>query len=112
VELENVIQRHPGVIEVAAVASPCPVLGERIHVFLHALEAVDTEAVRALCRSALADYKTPDFVTVTDTPLPRNLNGKLVKATLREQARAQAIDRSATALTPPAALAPAQTTTA
>ena len=92
VELENVIQRHPGVVEVAAVASPCPVLGERVHVFLHATEPVDPEAVRALCRRMLADYKTPDFVTVSATPLPRNLNGKLVKAPLRAQAR-EAADR-------------------
>lgn len=95
VELENVIQRHPGVIEVAAVASPCPVLGERIHVFVHATEAIDTEAVRALCRRMLADYKTPDFVTVSATPLPRNLNGKLVKAPLRAQAREAAVQRHA-----------------
>jgi len=95
VELENVIQRHPGVIEVAAVASPCPVLGERIHVFVHATESIDTEAVRALCRRMLADYKTPDFVTVSATPLPRNLNGKLVKAPLRVQARNEAEQRNA-----------------
>ncbi|MGO4390412.1 class I adenylate-forming enzyme family protein [Variovorax sp. M-6] len=87
VELENVIQRYPGVIEVAAVASPCPVLGERVHVFVHATEPVDAQAVRAQCRRTLADYKTPDFVTISATPLPRNLNGKLVKAPLRELAR-------------------------
>lgn len=87
VELENVIQRFPGVIEVAAVASPCLVLGERIHVFIHALEKIDTEALRSFCRERLADYKTPDFVTVSEMPLPRNLNGKLVKAPLRDQAR-------------------------
>lgn len=96
VELENVIQRHPGVIEVAAVASPCPVLGERVHVFVHAVEPVDTEAVRQLCRRMLADYKTPDFVTVSATPLPRNLNGKLVKAPLREQALKAARERTHT----------------
>jgi long-chain acyl-CoA synthetase len=94
IELENVIQRHPGVIEVAAVASPCPVLGERVHVFVHALEPVDPEAVRTLCRRMLADYKSPDFVTVSATPLPRNLNGKLVKAPLREQALQAARERT------------------
>lgn len=93
VELENVVQRHPGVIEVAAVASPCPVLGERIHLFVHAAESIDVDAVRALCRRTLADYKTPDFVTVSATPLPRNLNGKLVKAPLRAQAREAASRR-------------------
>lgn len=95
VELENVIQRHPGVIEVAAVASPCPVLGERVHVFVHATGPIDADAVRALCRSTLADYKTPDFITLSATPLPRNLNGKLVKAPLRAQARKAALQRQA-----------------
>lgn len=93
VELENCIQRHEGVLEVAAVASPCEVLGERIHVFVHALGAIDADSVRQLCRSQLADYKTPDFITVRATPLPRNLNGKLVKAALREAARAAAAAR-------------------
>src|SRR5438094_3540340 len=36
VELETVIQRYPGVVEVVAVSSPCRVLGERVQVFLHA----------------------------------------------------------------------------
>ena len=91
VELENVIQRFPGVVEVAAVASPCPVLGERTHVFLHATGEIDVEALRGFCRQHLADYKVPDFVTVSPTPLPRNLNGKLVKAPLRELARQAAL---------------------
>lgn len=90
VELENTLLRYPGVIEAAAVPSPCPVLGERIHVFIHATTPVDAQALRAFCRESLADYKTPDFLTVSAEPLPRNLNGKLVKAPLRERARAEA----------------------
>lgn len=86
VELENVIQRYPGVVEVAAVPSPCPVLGERTHVFIHANAPLDRESLRAFCRQHLADYKIPDFITVSHDPLPRNLNGKLVKAPLRERA--------------------------
>lgn len=91
VELENCIQRCEGVVEAAAVASPCPVLGERIHVFVYTRTAVDTEGIRQFCRSQLADYKTPDFITIRTEPLPRNLNGKLVKAPLREAARATAL---------------------
>lgn len=94
VELENTIQRCEGVVEAAAVASPCPVLGERIHVFVHARTAIDPESIRQFCRSQLADYKTPDFITLSPTPLPRNLNGKLVKAPLREAARAAALQSS------------------
>lgn len=90
VELENCIQRCEGVVEAAAVASPCPVLGERIHVFVYTRTAVDPEGIRQFCRTQLADYKTPDYLTIRTEPLPRNLNGKLVKAPLREAARAAA----------------------
>ena len=95
VELENVIHEFPGVIEVAAVGAPCPVLGERVHVFVHANGRIDAQDLRAHVRNRLADYKTPDFVTQTPDPLPRNLNGKLSKVPLRERARAEAELRSA-----------------
>ncbi|MEH6830175.1 MAG: long-chain fatty acid--CoA ligase, partial [Sulfitobacter sp.] len=63
---------------------PDPVLGEKLHVFVHTLDAeMDDAAIKAFLASHLADYKIPDFVTLTDTPLPRNANGKIVKATLR-----------------------------
>lgn len=97
VELENVIQAFPGVVEVAAVPSPCPVLGERVHVFLHARDNVNAELLRDHCRTHLADYKTPDFITQLPDPLPRNLNGKLSKAPLREAAREAAAQREASA---------------
>lgn len=95
VELENVIHALPEVIEVAAVASPCEVLGERVHVFLHARAPLDAETVRAHCAQHLADYKLPDFVTRMPDPLPRNLNGKLVKEPLRKAAREAAAARQA-----------------
>lgn len=98
VELENLVQSLDGAIEVAAVASPCPVLGERIHVFIHALEEISAEAVRQLCRDRLADYKEPDFITFSDKPLPRNLNGKLIKAPLRERAAVEARIRTENSL--------------
>lgn len=91
VELENCIQRCEGVVEAAAVASPCPVLGERIHVFVYVHTVVAPESIRQFCRSQLADYKSPDFITIRAEPLPRNLNGKLLKAPLREAARAAAL---------------------
>ncbi len=96
VELENILQRFPGVVEAAVVASPCPVLGERSHVFLYANATVEAASVRDFCRAHLADYKVPDFITVRSSPLPRNLNGKLVKAPLRELACQAAHIRSST----------------
>jgi acyl-CoA synthetase (AMP-forming)/AMP-acid ligase II len=47
---------------------------------------ISEDTVRAFCRSRLASYKVPEFVTIGTEPLPRNANGKLQKAALRRQA--------------------------
>jgi len=95
VEVENVLVGHPGVIEAAAVGVPCPVLGERVHAFVHldagsaaaALGRSDPAALaaglRAWCTERLADYKVPETVTPHADPLPRNANGKLLKREMR-----------------------------
>ena len=85
VELENLIISHPDVVECAIVPHPDPVLGEKIHAFVTRRDDQDLDAdvVRAFCREHLADYKIPDYVTIQDEPLPRNANGKLVKAELK-----------------------------
>ena len=91
-EVENVLMALPGVLEAAVVGRPCPVLGERVHAFVYAPGGgLDAESVRRHCSARLADYKVPEQVTLTDGPLPRNANGKLMKRTLREQAVAVAV---------------------
>ncbi len=84
VEVENTLAHMPGVIEAAIVGKPCPVLGERVHAFIHAQPGTVTlEGVRQFCAERLADYKIPESITLTEQPLPRNLNGKLLKRDLR-----------------------------
>ncbi|WP_342366098.1 class I adenylate-forming enzyme family protein [Rhizobium sp. CFBP 8752] len=86
VEVENVLSRHPDVVEAAAVSHPDPVLGEKLHVFVQRkLSDVDEKGIRDYCRSMLADYKVPDFVTFLTDGLPRNSNGKVLKRSLREK---------------------------
>ena len=86
-EVENTLSHHPSVIECAAVARPDPVLGEKVHVFVHAApDSVTAEDLRRFCAERLADYKVPDFVTFLAEPLPRNANGKIVKVELRRAA--------------------------
>jgi long-chain acyl-CoA synthetase len=86
VEVENTLMAWPGVVEAAVVGKPCPVLGERVHAFVHAPGAAPSSAdLRAHCASQLADYKVPESITFSATPLPRNANGKLMKRLLREQ---------------------------
>ena len=84
VEVENVLMAWPGVVEAAVIGKPCPVLGERVHAFVHAPgTAIDEEALRQHCAERLADYKVPESFTWSPEPLPRNPNGKLLKRLLR-----------------------------
>lgn len=86
VEVENVLARHPGVLEAAVVAKPCPVLGERVHAFISRKLGELTECdLSAFCEGQLADYKRPESYTLLDEPLPRSGAGKLLKRNLREQ---------------------------
>jgi O-succinylbenzoic acid--CoA ligase len=74
----------PGVVEAAVVGHPCPILGERVHAYLYAPNHNrDVDSVRAHCAARLADYKVPEEIFFSDTPLPRNPNGKLLKRSLR-----------------------------
>ena len=89
IEVENALYTHPAVQECAVVSKPCPVLGERVHAFVMLKEPGTTAAALAQhCATRLSDYKVPESFTLTDTPLPRNANGKLVKRALRDQVAA------------------------
>lgn len=84
-EVESVLAGHPGVIESAIIAKPCPVLGERVHaVIVTRSSDVSTEALRAWCAERLSDYKVPETMNLVLEPLPRNANGKVMKRQLRE----------------------------
>ena len=85
-EVENVICGLDGVAECAIIGRPDPVLGERVHAIIvpHEIAAVSQQAVRDYCAARMADYKVPEIVTLRSEPLPRNANGKILKAVLRQ----------------------------
>jgi long-chain acyl-CoA synthetase len=83
VEVENALMSFPGVVEAAAVAEPCPVLGERVHAFVVSDRTLALAELKSHCAGLLADYKVPDAITLRRDPLPRNANGKLMKRDLR-----------------------------
>jgi acyl-CoA synthetase (AMP-forming)/AMP-acid ligase II len=87
-EVEEEIAAHPAVLEAAVVARECPILGERVHavVTLRAgFPDVDEAVLRKFVDATVADYKRPESWTIGRAPLPRNANGKVIKAKLREQ---------------------------
>jgi len=87
VKVENVLMGWPGIVEAAVVGVPCPVLGERVQAVLYASgQAIDEAALRRHCAERLADYEVPERFILSDVPLPRNANGKVMKRLLREAA--------------------------
>jgi len=88
VEVENDLIGAPGVGEVAVVGVPDPMMGEKVGAVIVPLPGavVDPAAVVAYAREHLADFKVPQFVVIRAEPLPRNPNGKVLKAPLRKTA--------------------------
>jgi long-chain acyl-CoA synthetase len=86
-EIEIALQAHPGVLEVAVVGAPDPVLGEVpvAHVVPLPGAAVTTADLVAHCRESLARIKVPVSIFLTDA-LPRNPVGKIDKRKLRASA--------------------------
>jgi len=50
-------------------------------------QGLTLEDLHDFCAARMADYKVPEFVELVTEPLPRNANGKVQKAALRERAK-------------------------
>ena len=87
-EVEEVLYRHPKVLEAAVVARPDPKWGESPCAFvtLKAGAEVTAAEVIAFCRSSMAGFKIPR--TVVFGPLPKTSTGKIQKFVLRDRAKA------------------------
>lgn len=86
-EVENVLAGLAGVVEAAVVGRADPMLGEAVVAFvIVADDAITPARVRDWCAERLSDYKVPGEVVVEAAALPRNANGKIQKADLRERA--------------------------
>ncbi len=87
IEIEDVLYRHPAVLEAAVVARPDEKWGETPCAFVTLREgAAATEAdIIAFCRDHLARFKVPKSVVFG--PLPKTSTGKMQKYVLRETAK-------------------------
>src|ERR1700730_17779592 len=83
-EIENVLYRHPAVLEAAVVGRPHHVLGEEPVAFvaLRTPGSATSGELIGQCGAALARYKVPRGVPVLDA-LPKNPVGKIDKPALR-----------------------------
>jgi fatty-acyl-CoA synthase len=87
-EIEEVLYRHPQVIEAAVVARPDPIWGESPCAFVTLKPGVAPVAaaeIIAWCREHLAHFKAPRSVVFG--PLPKTSTGKIQKYELRARVK-------------------------
>ncbi|MEO7095782.1 MAG: AMP-binding protein, partial [Polyangiales bacterium] len=85
-EIEDHLNTHPAILEVAVIGLPDPEWGETLAAFvvIRDGQSINATEVMDYCRTHLADFKRPRRVTFLPE-LPRNPTGKILKRELREQ---------------------------
>jgi long-chain acyl-CoA synthetase len=84
-EVEDVVTRHPGVLEAACIGIPDERSGERVKIFVVPKpgKTATAEDIVAYCREHLTGYKVPREVEFRDE-LPKTNVGKILRRALRE----------------------------
>ena len=85
IEVEEVLYRHPAVMDAGVIGLPHRTLGEEpaAVVTLKAGMSATEEELRAFVCEHLAAFKAPVRIAFSDKPLPRNAPGKIMKPQLR-----------------------------
>jgi long-chain acyl-CoA synthetase len=86
IEVEDVLCKHPSVLEVAVIGVPDEKWGERVHaaVVLRAGAVTTAAQLAAHCHELIAGYKCPRSIEFLET-LPRSGAGKVLKREIRER---------------------------
>ena len=84
-EVEEVLYRHPAVVEAAVIGAPDPKWGEMVVAVIAVRDGHDVTGadIVAHCRGEIAGYKRPRRLAWIET-LPKNASGKVLKRELRE----------------------------
>src|SRR2546430_16962937 len=83
-EVEAVIYQHPAVKEVAVFGIPDPKWGELVmaSAVLKPALALSADELISFCRQSLANFKVPPRVDFSETEVPKNGSGKILKRNL------------------------------
>lgn len=84
VEIENVLESHPGIFQAAVVGESDKVFGEQVMAYIVANlgYSLHVDEILDFCDRNLADFKVPKYIIFVDA-LPRNPAGKVDKTALR-----------------------------
>ncbi len=88
VEIENRLDGHPDVAEVAVVGVDHRELGQEVKAIIVPTPSavIDTSVLETWCAEVLSAYKVPTVWEVRSNPLPRNAVGKVLKNVLTGEA--------------------------
>jgi acyl-CoA synthetase (AMP-forming)/AMP-acid ligase II len=89
-EVEEVLLRHPKLIEASVVGKPHPDWGEEVIAFVVSKPGMEVKVAEldALCLDHIARFKRPKAYRFVDT-LPKNNYGKVLKTELRNRLKSE-----------------------
>ena len=82
-EVEEVLYKHPAVLEAAVFGIPDEKWGETVHAVVVPREKVTADELIEFCREYIAGYKLPKSISFSAAELPKSGPGKILKRKLR-----------------------------
>ncbi len=84
-EVEEILYRHPAIMEAAVVGIPDALSGEAVKAFIVFKEGQQAKAadIKKLCNEHLANFKVPKSIEFVEV-LPKTATGKVLKTELRK----------------------------
>jgi len=83
-EIDQVLQLHPAVAEVATFGVPHRVYGEEVAAAVELSAVATEEELLAFCRDRLADFKCPKKIHIVER-IPRTATGKIQRRTVAQK---------------------------
>ncbi|MFC4767647.1 long-chain-fatty-acid--CoA ligase [Effusibacillus consociatus] len=92
-DVEEVLYQHPAVQEAVVVGVPDSYRGETVKAFIVVKQGatLSEEEIISFCREKLAAYKVPRLIEFR-SELPKTAVGKILRRTLRDEARKEAVN--------------------
>ena len=90
-EVEDVLMRHPLVVQAGVVGVPHKSRGELIAAYVMTASSVSASDLQAHCRQLVSRYKIPDFIEFRNA-LPATATGKLLRRELKLDAQSLQVE--------------------